>query len=97
MKIHFAQRLLNDWDEDMDGDFIVTDSITFSIGGYTYQIGSTLEDGEETEENIWFSRRRDEDHNQSNDTYENVERWVPEMGSEGYAEYNRKTNFKLLR
>lgn len=94
MKIYYAQHLLKDWDENINGNVIVTESITFEIGGFVYEVGCGDED--ETPNNIWFSRRRVEDHNLI-DSHEIPERWVPEQGSDGFEEYDKLKRIKEFK
>ena len=95
MKVYYAQRLFDEWDDRSDEDVIKTESITFEIGGYVYQVGQSSDD-DGTNDNIWFSRRTIEDHD-VRDTYEEVLEWVPEVGSEHYDEYYKKQKLKEFK
>jgi hypothetical protein len=96
MKIYHANQLCDIWEPLDNGDHIVTDSITFEIGGYVYQVGQSSDD-DGTNDNIWFSRRKIEDYIEQNDTHEEVSEWVPEVGSCGFDDYNKKQKLKEFK
>jgi hypothetical protein len=93
MKVRYAQSLFNDWDG--DSDEIITDSISFEINGYVYQVGC-LDEDDRIDETMWFSRIKKENVDVV-DTFEVPEKWVPEQGSKGFEEYDKLNNFKLFR